>query len=53
MTASTESGPGASEIGRSAIKVRELSFWQPKFSLFGPVEPCTYLFQLVVDREAL
>ncbi len=52
MTTSTESGPGASDIGRSAIKVRKVTHWQPNFSLSGPREPGTYLFQLILDQGA-
>lgn len=53
MTSSTsESGPGASDIGRSTIKVRKVTHWQPNFSLSGPGEPGTYLFQLVLDHGA-
>ena len=49
---STERGPGASDIGRSKIKVRKVTHWQPNFSLSGPGEPGTYLFQLVLDNGA-
>ncbi len=52
MTTTTESGPGASDIGRSAIKVRKVTHWQPNFSLSGPGEPGTYLFQLILDQGA-
>ncbi len=52
MTATTDSGPGASDIGRSAIKVRKVTHWQPNFSLSGPGEPGTYLFQLILDQGA-
>ncbi len=52
MTATTESGPGASDIGRSSIKVRKVTHWQPNFSLSGPGEPGTYLFQLILDQGA-
>ncbi len=49
MTA-TESDPGASDIGRLAIKVRKVTHWQPNFSLAGGAG--TYLFQLILDQEA-
>ena len=52
MTASTDQGPGASDIGRSTIKIRKVTHWQPNFSLSGPGEPGTYLFQLVLDNGA-
>ena len=48
----TEQGPGASDIGRSTIKIRKVTHWQPNFSLSGPGEPGTYLFQLVLDNGA-
>jgi hypothetical protein len=49
---STEQGPGASDIGRSTIKVRKVTHWQPNFSLSGAGEPGTYIFQLVLDNGA-
>ena len=49
---STEQGSGASDIGRSTIKVRKVTHWQPNFSLSGAGEPGTYLFQLVLDNGA-
>jgi hypothetical protein len=49
---SSEKGPGASDIGRVNIKVRKVTHWQPNFSLSGPGEPGTYLFQLVLDHGA-
>ncbi len=42
----------ASDIGRSAIKVRKVTHWQPNLSLSGAGEPATYLFQLVLDNGA-
>ena len=48
----TEQGSGASDIGRSTIKIRKVTHWQPNFSLSGPGEPGTYLFQLVLDNGA-
>jgi hypothetical protein len=52
MTSSSEQGPGASDIGRSTIKVRKVTHWQPNFSLSGAGEPGTYLFQLILDHGA-
>ena len=52
MTSSSEQGPGASDIGRSTIKVRRVTHWQPNFSLSGAGEPGTYLFQLILDHGA-
>ncbi len=48
----TEQSQGASDIGRSTIKVRKVTHWQPNFSLSGPGGPGTYLFQLVLDNGA-
>ncbi len=31
---------------------RTVTHWQPKFSLPGPGEPRTFLFQLILDHEA-
>ena len=52
MTTSTQQGPGASDIGRGAIKIRKVTHWQPNFSLSGAGEAGTYLFQLVLDNGA-
>lgn len=52
MTTTEQQGPGASDIGRSAIKIRKVTHWQPNFSASGPGEPGTYLFQLVLDNGA-
>jgi hypothetical protein len=49
---STQQGPGASDIGRSNIKVRKVTHWQPNLSLSGAGEPATYLFQLILDNGA-
>ncbi|MDP9443885.1 MAG: hypothetical protein M3P83_05860 [Actinomycetota bacterium] len=48
----TDQGPGASDIGKSVIKTRKVTNWQPNFSLSGPGEPGTYIFQLVLDHGA-
>lgn len=48
----TPTGAGASDIGRSTIKTRKVTHWQPNMSLSGPGEPVTYLFQLVLDHGA-
>jgi hypothetical protein len=52
MTSSSEHGPGASDVGRSTIKMRKVTHWQPNFSLSGAGEPGTYLFQLILDHGA-
>ena len=52
MTTTEQKGPGASDIGRSSIKIRKVTHWQPNFSASGPGEPGTYLFQLVLDNGA-
>ena len=49
---STEQGHGASDIGRSTIKTRKVTHWQPNFSLSGPGAAGTYIFQLVLDHGA-
>jgi hypothetical protein len=49
---SVDQGLGASDIGRSTIKVRKVTHWQPNFSLSGAGGPGTYLFQLVLDNGA-
>lgn len=41
-----------SDIGRSNIKIRKVTHWQPNVSLSGAGEPATYLFQLVLDHGA-
>ncbi|MDP9466506.1 MAG: hypothetical protein M3P31_04605 [Actinomycetota bacterium] len=51
-SASTEQGPGASDIGRGTIKTRKVTHWQPNFSLSGAGEPGTYLIQLILDHGA-
>jgi len=48
----TEQGPGASDLGKNVIKTRKVTNWQPNFSLSGPGEPGTYIFQLVLDHGA-
>ena len=48
----TDQGPAASDLGKSVIKTRKVTHWQPNFSLSGPGEPGTYLFQLVLDNGA-
>ncbi len=48
----TSSEPNATDIGRSSIKVRKITHWQPNLSLSGAGEPATYLFQLVLDHGA-
>lgn len=48
----TDQGPGASDLGKSVIKTRKVTHWQPNFSLSGPGEPGSYLFQLVLDNGA-
>ena len=47
-----QQGPGASDLGRNVIKTRKVTHWQPNFSLSGPGEPGTYVFQLVLDHGA-
>lgn len=51
MTTS-EQGPGASDLGKSVIKIRKVTHWQPNFSLSGKGEPGTYIIQLVLDHGA-
>ncbi len=48
----TEQGAGASDLGKSVIKTRKVTHWQPNFSLSGKGEPGSYLFQLVLDNGA-
>lgn len=48
----TSTEPNATDIGRSSIKVRKVTHWQPNLSLSGAGEPATYLFQLVLDQGA-
>ncbi len=52
MTTSSEHGPGASDLGKSVIKTRKVTHWQPNWSASGAGEPGTYLFQLVLDHGA-
>ncbi|WP_340289828.1 hypothetical protein [Aquipuribacter hungaricus] len=52
MTTSTEQGAGASDLGKSVIKTRKVTAWQPNFSPSGAGEPGSYLFQLVLDNGA-
>ena len=52
MTTSSEQGPGASDLGRSVIKTRKVTHWQPNWSASGKGEPGTYLIQLVLDHGA-
>jgi hypothetical protein len=52
MTISSEQGPGASDLGKSAIKTRKVTHWQPNWSASGAGKPGTYLFQLVLDHGA-
>ena len=52
MSTSTEQGPGASDLGKSVIKTRKVTHWQPNWSASGKGEPGTYLFQLVLDHGA-
>ena len=47
-----DQGPGASDLGKDVIKMRKVTNWQPNFSLSGPGEPGTYIFQLVLDHGA-
>jgi hypothetical protein len=51
-TTSSEQGPGASDLGKSAIKTRKVTHWQPNWSASGAGKPGTYLFQLVLDHGA-
>jgi len=32
MTTSSEQGPGASDLGKSVIKTRKVTHWQPNWS---------------------
>jgi hypothetical protein len=48
----TQQGPGASDLGKTVIKTRKVTHWQPNFSPSGQGEPGTYLFQLVLDNGA-
>ena len=52
MSTSSEQGPGASDLGRSVIKTRKVTHWQPNWSASGKGEPGTYLIQLVLDHGA-
>jgi len=52
MTTSSEQGPGASDLGKSVIKTRKVTHWQPNWSSSGAGKPGTYLFQLVLDHGA-
>lgn len=52
MTATTEQGSGAHDIGRSPIEVREVTHSRPDLSPSGPGERGTCLFQLVIDSAA-
>ncbi len=51
-TTSSEQGPGASDLGKSVIKTRKVTHWQPNWSASGAGKPGTYLFQLVLDHGA-
>ena len=51
MTTS-EQGPGASDLGKSVIKTRKVTAWQPNWSASGKGEPGTYLFELILDHGA-
>ena len=51
-TTSSEQGPGASDQGKSVIKTRKVTHWQPNWSASGAGKPGTYLFQLVLDHGA-
>ena len=48
----TEQGPGASDTSKNIIKTRKVTHWQPNFSLSGPGQPGTYIFQLILDNGA-
>ena len=48
----TQQGPGGSDLGKSVIKTRRVTHWQPNFSLSGAGEPGTYIVQLVLDHGA-
>ena len=52
MMTSSEQGPGASDLGKSVIKTRKVTHWQPNWSASGAGKPGTYLFQLVLDHGA-
>ena len=52
MSTSSEQGPGASDLGRSVIKTRKVTHWQPNWSASGKGEPGTYIIQLVLDHGA-
>ena len=52
MSAGTEQGPGASDLGKDVIKTRKVTHWQPNFSLSGKGELGTYLCQLALDNGA-
>ena len=43
---------GPSDVGRSVIKTRKVTSWQPNWSASGSGEPGTYVFQLVLDYGA-
>ncbi len=51
-TTSSEQAPGASDLGKSVIKTRKVTHWQPNWSASGAGKPGTYLFQLVLDHGA-
>ena len=51
MTTS-EQGSGASDLGKSVIKTRKVTHWQPNFSPSGAGQPGTYIIQLVLDHGA-
>ena len=48
MTA-TDTG---SDIGKTTIKVRKVTSWQPNWSASGSGEQGTYVFQLILDDGA-
>lgn len=41
-----------SDVGKTTIKVRKVTSWQPNWSASGSGEPGTYVFQLVLDAGA-
>ncbi|SDQ88152.1 hypothetical protein [Quadrisphaera sp. DSM 44207] len=45
-------GPGQSDLGRSVIKTRKVTSWQPNWSASGSGQPGTYIFQLILDDGA-
>ena len=48
----TEQGSGASDIGRSTIKIRKVTHWQPTYAHRESGKGGQYTFQLILDNGA-